>query len=58
MDTIVEILKRAFFAIILITMTNMLFNNSIAYSLFNIGFVAVFTIPGLIVLLFMIYFLK
>lgn len=58
MDTITEVLKRILFSIILITLTNMLFTNAIAYSLFNIGFVAVFTIPGIVVLFFIVYFIK
>jgi hypothetical protein len=58
MDTVVEVLKRIIFSIILITITNVCLNMSIAYSLFNIGLVAIFTIPGLVVLIFMVYFLE
>lgn len=58
MNSIIAALKRILLAIILITITNMLFNNIINYSLFNIGFVAVFTFPGIVILFIMMYFIK
>ncbi|MFV0393877.1 MAG: hypothetical protein ACK5LC_05725 [Coprobacillaceae bacterium] len=58
MDSIIDVLKRILLAIVMITVVNVFMNNMIAYSLFNIGFVTVFTIPGIIVLVFMIYFIR
>jgi len=57
MDTIINVLKRVLFAIVMITIANIVLDNIVAYSVFNIAFVAVFTVPGIIVLLFMIYYL-
>lgn len=57
MDTIIMALKRLLLAIIMITIANIVLDNIIAYSVFNIAFVAIFTVPGIIVLIFMIYYL-
>jgi|AKYZ01.1.fsa_nt_gi hypothetical protein len=57
MDTVIDVLKRVLFAIVMITIANIVLDNIVAYSVFNIAFVAVFTVPGIIVLIFMIYYL-
>lgn len=57
MDTIINALKRLLLAIIMITIANLVLDNIIAYSVFNIAFVAIFTVPGIIVLIFMVYYL-
>jgi hypothetical protein len=57
MDTIIDALKRLLLAIIMITIANLVLDNIIAYSVFNIAFVAIFTVPGIIVLIFMVYYL-
>lgn len=57
MDTIINALKRLLLAIIMITIANLVLDNIIAYSVFNVAFVAIFTVPGIIVLIFMVYYL-
>ena len=57
MDTIINALKRLLLAIIMITIVNLVLDNIIAYSVFNVAFVAIFTVPGIIVLIFMVYYL-
>ena len=57
MGTIFWIIKRVILSILSITLLNVFFHNAIPYNLITIGFISIFDISGIVIVLFLIFFI-